>query len=76
MRRIVKLVMGGAIAMAVVAGVFAIGTDTYAAKCSCAPDYSPVWCKKGNGYERYDNPCLAACDRATDCVPIPLFPPS
>ena len=69
--------LGSGLVLTAIVGVLSLAAESRAAKsCNCPPTYAPVWCKKGNGAARYANLCLAQCDRATDCVPIEIFPPS
>jgi hypothetical protein len=66
------LVVGVATA-AMAFGVLALSTPTQAAPgCICPMVYAPVKCSNG---KTYSNLCVASCNRATGCVPLPGYPP-
>jgi hypothetical protein len=59
--------------LAVGLGFFAMFTEAEAApRCICPQVYAPVVCDNG---QTYPNLCVANCQRARNCVPVPIVPP-
>ena len=73
MRKLGRWMMVGVASVAAAAGVLALGGRAEAAGgCLCPRIYAPVTCSNGRTYA---NPCIAKCNRATECEPIPWYTP-
>jgi len=58
--------LGIVVCLAVVAGSFAVFTETEAGQCRCPALWAPVTCDNGT---TYPNQCYADCRHAKNCVP-------
>ena len=73
MKQLGRWMVVGAATAAVAFGVIALSTSTQAAPgCICPMVYAPVKCSNG---KTYSNLCVANCNHATGCVPLPGYPP-
>lgn len=71
MRKIRRILVGIVVGIAAVAALVTLSTRPTEARppvghCECANLDAPVIC---NGGKIYANPCVAACFKATGCVP-------
>ena len=65
MKKLGRWMLVGVASVAAAAGVLALGGRAEAAGgCLCPRVYAPVTCSNGRTYA---NPCVAKCNRATDC---------
>lgn len=66
-RRVVRIVTGSVVVLALALGVSALFEAPLAApNCLCPDIYAPVICSNG---KTYPNACVASCQKAKNCVP-------
>ena len=67
--RIMKALVGVAVALTFVVGIASLAAPVRAASiggCICPDVYAPVKCSNGR---TYSNACVASCNKAKNCVP-------
>ena len=73
MRKLSQWTVVALVACAIGLWVVAMSAPAQAAPgCICPMVYSPVQCSNGR---TYSNLCVARCNKATGCVPLPGYPP-
>jgi len=73
MNKLGRGMLVGVASAAVAAGMLALGSKAEAAGgCFCPRIYAPVTCSNG---KTYVNPCVAKCNRASDCASVPWLSP-
>lgn len=69
-RALIHVVLAASLVAAIGLGVLAVFTEAEAAgPCICPKIYAPVLCDNGRVYP---NQCVADCQHAKNCVPLPL----